>query len=220
MQIRELLEQVELFRGMGSRALERLQQTGRLGEHRSGEILFLEGSDGEAFYLLLEGTVRVFKTAPDGQELTVRLVQPGDIFGEVILFEDRTYPVSAVVMQNCRVLAIARRSFLDLLDERDVRDALFGNIMRKQRYLANRILYLTSYDVEERFFRFLLEQWGRQDSYEIEMSKKDLAGAIGTIPETFSRLIKRLRKQEIIRWEGRRLEVSPAYWDLLEYDDE
>jgi CRP/FNR family transcriptional regulator len=90
--------------------------------------------------------------------------------------------------------------------------------MKKQRYLAGRILYLTAYDVEERFFRFLAEHYGREYSYDIAISKKDLASAIGTIPETLSRLIQRLTSRKVIRWEGSRLELTDGFWKTQDYE--
>jgi len=83
--------------------------------------------------------------------------------------------------------------------------------MKKQRYLAGRILYLTSFDVEERFFRFLIEHYGTGGTYSVDMAKKDMASAIGTIPETFSRLINRLRGLGVIAWEGQTLTVRKDY---------
>jgi CRP-like cAMP-binding protein len=88
--------------------------------------------------------------------------------------------------------------------------------MRKQRYLADRILYLTGHDVEERFFLFLGEQFGRRDKYRIRLSKKDIAAAIGTIPETLSRLLLRLREEEKIRWEGENLDLAEGFWERFD----
>ena len=89
-----------------------------------------------------------------------------------------------------------------LLVNDSFRNDFIAMLMRKQRYLTERILYLTSHDVEDRFFHFLVEQYGERDLYHMEMNKKDLAAAIGTIPETVSRLIKRLEAEGKISWDG------------------
>jgi len=182
----------------------------------AGEVLFLEGAQGAAFYLVEHGTIRLSKSGMEGQEVTVRLVQPGEIFAEVILFENPTYPVNAVAVSASTVLAIPRDIFLLMLDDREFRNRFIANIMRKQRYLAERIRYLTTFDVEQRFFLFLIERYGRQNTYTIELPKKDISAAIGTIPETLSRLIQRLKQQGILEWEGSQLKVSPEVWDLYE----
>ena len=161
-------------------------------------MLFLEGAQGRAFYLLEDGVIRLSKSAVYGQEITVRLVQPGQTFGEVILFENPAYPVNAVAVVPSKVFAIPRTIFLAILDDREFRNEFIANLMRKQRYLTERILYLTSYDVEQRFFRFLLERYGKKTIYTIDLPKKDISAAIGTIPETFSRLIQRLKQQGLL----------------------
>ena len=81
---------------------------------------------------------------------------------------------------------------------------------------ADRILYLTGHDVEERFFFFLQEQFGRRQEYRIPLSKKDIAAAIGTIPETLSRLLLRLRGEKKIRWEGDNLRLAEGFWERFD----
>jgi CRP-like cAMP-binding protein len=67
--------------------------------------------------------------------------------------------------------------------------------------------------VEERFFLFLKEQYGTRESYDIALSKKDIAAAIFTNPETFSRLLQRLRKNHVLVWEQKKLTLTKGFWD-------
>jgi len=201
MELQELLRQQDLFRGLDGAALAALADEGRRQTLAPGEALFWEEDEGADFYLLLSGTVRLFKTAPDGREITVKLVRPGEMFAEVILFESDRYPVSATAAVPSEVLAVPRRRFLHLLADPAVRRRFVAGLMQKMRYLTERILYLTSYDVEERFYGFLRENYGIRERYPMPLSKKDIAATIGTIPETFSRLIQRLRQRGIIRWD-------------------
>jgi len=211
-----LLAKTELFRDMDPSSLMLLGAHGVEKRLAAGEVLFLEGAQGAAFYLVEHGTIRLSKSGMEGQEVTLRLVQPGEIFAEVILFENSTYPVNAVAVTASTVLAIPRDFFLSMLDDREFRNRFIANIMRKQRYLAERIRYLTTFDVEQRFFLFLIERYGRQNVYTIELPKKDISAAIGTIPETFSRLIQRLKQQGLLEWEGSQLKVNPEVWGLYE----
>lgn len=211
MEYRESLRKTELFRGMSDDALDRITFGGKLKRFEQGEILFTEGSQGKEFFLLVEGDVRIFKTSPEGQEISLRIIRPGEIFAEVILFENASYPVSAMALNTGSAFGIDRSSFTGLLDDKNFRNEFIVMLMRKQRYLAERIMYLTSYDVEERFFQFLMERYGKQELYKIDMAKKDIASAIGTIPETFSRLILRLRNLGVLQWEENTLKVKKDY---------
>ncbi|OHD71287.1 MAG: hypothetical protein A2W19_09770 [Spirochaetes bacterium RBG_16_49_21] len=216
--IEKLLKEAELFSSLGKDAVQKIVAMGSLVSIPRNKIIFIEGEKGTSFYILAEGSVRLFKSAPDGREITVKLITPGEIFAEVILFEIDQYPVSATAVADSRLFSLNRSSFNALLGNADFRNEFISVLMKKQRYLAGRILYLAGYDVEERFFRFLDEHYGRRESYEITISKKDLAAAIGTIPETLSRLIQRLTMRGIIQWEGTRLVLNEKFWEQQNYD--
>jgi CRP-like cAMP-binding protein len=215
--IEKILNDSELFKGLSDTAKKKIASMGTIVTINQNKMIFFEGEKGSSFYLLVEGSIRLFKSAPDGREITVKLAVPGEIFAEVILFEIDHYPVSATALSDSVLFSINRASFYSLLDNADFRNEFITMLMKKQRYLAGRIVYLTAYDVEERFFRFLDEHYGKHASYEISISKKDLAAAIGTIPETLSRLIQRLTLRGIIKWEGNRLELDGKFWDTQDY---
>ena len=218
MNIEKLLKESELFGGLSDAAAKRIAAMGSIVRVPQNKMIILEGEKGSSFYVLAEGSVRLFKSAPDGREVTVKLVAPGEIFAEVILFEKDHYPVSATALVDSILFSMNRTSFNSLLENAEFRVEFISVLMKKQRYLAGRILYLTAYDVEERFFRFLAEHYGKNRTYDIVISKKDLASAIGTIPETLSRLIQRLTGRGIIRWEGNRLELAEDFWSKQDYE--
>jgi len=218
MNIKKLLDESELFSGLSQTAAKKIASMGSLHKIPQNKIIFLEGEKGSSFFILAQGSIRLYKSTPDGREITVKLAAPGEIFAEVILFEIDHYPVSATAVTDSMLFSINRESFNALLDNAEFRNEFISVIMKKQRYLAGRILYLTAYDVEERFFRFLIEHYGRKNTYVITISKKDLASAIGTIPETFSRLIRRLTRRGMLRWEGNRLEIPGDFWETQDFE--
>jgi CRP/FNR family transcriptional regulator len=211
MELRELFRQTELFRGMSEDTLARLAAKGKQRRFEQGDTLFVEGTKGSEFFLLMEGDVRLYKTSPEGHEIALRIIRPGEIFAEVVIFEDTTYPASAAALSAGSVFAIGRASFAELLEDNRFRNEFITMLMKKQRYLTERILYLTTYAVEERFFRFLLEHYGTSGVYRVDMAKKDIASAIGTIPETLSRLINRLKGLGVLLWEGNTLSVDKDF---------
>lgn len=177
-----------------------------------GDILFHEGNEGQGVYTLLSGTIQLYKTTLDGREIVIRTLQAGDTFGEVVLFERDDYPVTAVSLAKSEVLIVQRKTLLTLLEKESFRNDFMRMLMSKQRYLTERVRYLTSYDVEERFVRFLREQYGEREEIEVTFSKKQIAQAIAATPETLSRLLLRMKKDELLVWEGRSLRLSPDMW--------
>ncbi len=202
----------EFFRGITERSLRSLAAACIPKRVDRRVLLFREGQEGDSLYILAEGTVQLYKSAEDGREVVLGTLKAGELFGEVVLFETRTYPASAVTLAPSVLLRLTRLQVDCLLADSDFRADFIAMLMRKQRYLAERILYLTTREVEDRFFDFLAEQYGRRDTYDIPLAKKDVAAAIGTIPETFSRLLLRLKDEGLGSWEGDRLVLTPGFW--------
>jgi CRP/FNR family transcriptional regulator len=164
-------------------------------------------------YLLVYGTIQLHKSTADGRDIVIRVIGPGEIFAEVVLFEEDNYPVSAVALEDCLVLMLPRQQVHCLLAEEAFRNAFISLLMKKQRHLTNRILNLTLHDVQDRFFLFLKEQYGTKQVYNIPLSKKDISAAIFTNPETFSRLLQRLRQNGTLVWEQKKLTLSEGFWE-------
>ncbi|MBN2055679.1 Crp/Fnr family transcriptional regulator [bacterium] len=207
------LKQTELFGSLSEAALRALRPACIMQFLAKNEHLFVEGERGAAAFILAKGAVRLYKSTGNGQEVTVRLIKPGELFAEVILFENDSYPVGAVAIKPGAAVRISRHTFRAGLANEELRDQFIRQLMRKQRFLADRILYLTHLDVEERFFGFLRQHYGERQRYTVTLSKKDIAAAIGTVPETLSRLVNRLQGRNLLRWKGVVIELADGFWE-------
>jgi CRP-like cAMP-binding protein len=176
------------------------------------EMLFHEGDEGGAMYLLAQGTIQLFRTSEDGREVVIRLMKPGEMFAEAVLFERDDYPVSAVALVPSEVFLMPKRQFHCLLEQPGFRREFIANLLAKQRYLADRVYRLAAFDVETRFFSFLRDHWGEREQYTVDISKRDVAAAIDALPETLSRLLLKLRDDGTLEWEGSRLRLRKGFW--------
>ncbi len=208
MNLQKLLDESSLFGYLPQEFKATIVREGILRKIRKGATLFSEGDDGVYFYLLIEGIIKIYKSTPDGKEIMVKLAHDGEIFAETILFESETYPVSAIALTETLVLGVRRDFFLSLLREHRFAVEFLTALMKKLRYLADRLVYLSAYDIEERFFMFLENRYGKRDIYEVDISKKEIASAIGTVPETFSRLVLKLKERGVIDWENKTIIVK------------
>jgi len=216
---RKLLKNTDFFQGISEKSLRVLAAICIPKKVQKRELIFLEGQEGRSMFILAQGAVQLYKTAIDGREIVIKTVKAGEIFGEVVLFEETEYPVSAVALQNCLLLGLPKLQIDCLLVSDSFRRDFIAMLMRKQRYLTDRILHLTSRDVEQRFFYFLREQYGEKEEYRITLSKRDIAAAIGTIPETFSRLLLRLKQEQTIQWEREILRLVKGFWKQRPVDE-
>ena len=205
MDIQLLIKNSSFFKGLSEEHGAELANICSLQTLKKREYLFHEGETGKFMFLLIGGNVQLHKNTEDGREVVIRVVKPGEIFAEVVLFERDRFPVSARAVTPVDVLVFPKDGIHRLLAEEGFRSDFIAQLMMKQRYLTERIQELTTKDVEYRFYTFLRDQYGEKETIHTPLSKKDIAAAIGTTPESLSRLIQRLTEDEIIEWKGKEI---------------
>jgi len=208
-----------LLGGFSPVSLARMTDGQRTRTLAKGEILFLEHQHGTSVYALESGSMRLFRTDAEGREAVIHLVRAGELFAEAILFETDRYPVSAQAREDSVVHEIAPSHIHGLLAEEAFRRDFLTTIMRKVRFLGRQVYVLSSCDVRERLLRFLAERYGRRNRYRIELSKKEVAAAIATTPETLSRVLGRLEEDGSLSWDGPRLTLRREAWDGITLRD-
>ncbi len=213
MDIEKILLQSEFFNEISVTGRKSLAHISLVKKLLKKEILFLEGDHGHSLFLCVIGNIQLYKNSGDGKEIVIKIIKPGELFGEVVVFEQDNYPVTARALSNSTVLMIPKFQFDFLLEEPGFRNDFIGMLMIKQRYLANQIKYLSMHDVEERFFGFIKEQYGEKEQVKLQISKRDIAAVIKTTPETLSRLILRLRKENKLEWTGKVININ---WQVIE----
>lgn len=209
----QLIRNAKFFSGLSEAACRRLAELSRRRTVEKRDLLFMEGSEGKAVYLLTSGSIQLVKTNLDGKETVIKTVKLGELFAEVILFEKSKYPVTAIAVTEAEVIELPRAGFLKLLNEEEFRNDFMAMLMHKQRYLAERIQQLTSMDVEARFVEFLRDHYGEKSTIIPDLSKKDIASAIGATPETFSRLLQKLEQRTDFSWKGKLISLKPSFWE-------
>lgn len=215
----EIIGSSDLLGALPEASLHALADGGRVRSVEKGTMLFLQGDHGAHIFILAQGSIRLFQVGSGGREAVLHLVRPGELFAEVVLFESDTYPACAEARENSTVLAIPTAHVHRLLEESTFRRHFMATLMRKIRFLGRHVYVLSSCDVRERLFRFLEGRYGRSTEYTTELSKREVAAAIATTPETLSRVLARLQDEQMLSWEGAHIRVSDAMWDLGRPDD-
>lgn len=118
-----------------------------------------------AYYIiLLKGSIRIYKTSLDGKESTIKIINQDEIFAESILFWKKQYPATATAVEMSEIIAIYRDSFWKMMDNAGSRDIFLGAVFEKLRFLTDQIHYLSSCEVEDRFFKFIINTYGKKIS--------------------------------------------------------
>jgi len=212
MDVGKTLDNIRFFDGISKSGKTALAGRCIPIERPKHTVLFHEGDSGDAMFFLVRGRIALHKVSQEGVETVIEVLKSGDAFAEVILFEQRFYPVTAVALTDIMIFSLQRRDLLALLCEENFRNDFIAMLLGKQRYLVNRIHQFTSRDVEQRLKAFLLEQYGRRERISVEINKKQIAAAIGATPETLSRLLQDLGRRKLLTWKTGVIEVAPSFW--------
>jgi CRP-like cAMP-binding protein len=111
----EQLARVELFAGLKPQALELVSKVASEESHALGTKIFQHGDVGDKLYLILEGKVRISRDVPGMGEEALAVLGPGQMFGEMALLDESPRSADARVHERCRLLAIPKDGFDDLL---------------------------------------------------------------------------------------------------------
>jgi CRP/FNR family transcriptional regulator len=209
--IESYLREIDLFDNLPPKTLKPLAAICRKRRIKKKNILFTEGDLGNAVYYCIEGYIQLYKSDEQGRETVIKVIRGGEMFGEVILFERDHYPVTAMALDQSDLIVIPKSEFYHLLDDINFRKQFIGLLIKKQRYLVEKIRSLTAIDIEERIYLFLKEQFGSELKGKPELSKKDIAAEIGTVPETLSRTLLRLKKENKLTWDFDQIVISPEW---------
>jgi CRP/FNR family transcriptional regulator len=195
MAFRELLHNSQLCLHLNPDEMEQLLRIVTVREVAKGELLFLEGDEATGFYILLRGSIRVYKSSLEGREYTLHRIKPGQIFAEAAVFHGSKYPANCEAINESTVACFAKADFVRLI-ERNPQMSLkmIASMAAFLRDFNQTIEMLSLKEVSARLATWLLNAAERAHSNQITlpMSKGDLADVLGTVNETLSRNFRKL----------------------------
>lgn len=202
---RQLLKGIPLFAGLAEAELEALLDIGRVRDHNRGELLFADGEPAAGFFIVLKGKVKVYKLSAEGKERILHIVHPGGTFAEAAIFGNGLYPAYAEPLQTSSLLFLPKDRFLALLEDNGrMAVNMIAGLSRFLRQFTLQIEELTFKDVPSRLARYLLEvSDGERTTFELPISKSQLASQLGTVSETLSRTLRKLAEDELIEVQGK-----------------
>jgi CRP-like cAMP-binding protein len=215
-EIARRLAHVPLFEGLPADTLTRVVGLAHPRQLESGGFFFNEGDEADLFFVLTRGRVRLSQLTPEGHQVVLRLITPGDAFGGVGAFGEPTYPVSAEAVEASSALAWTSETMRHLLE---TEPKMTVNALRfvAARYhdLQRRYRQAMTERVERRVARALLRmvhEAGRPVDAGVEIafpiSRQDIAEMTGTTLYTVSRLLSAWDEQGIVRSARQRIVLT------------
>ncbi len=206
------------------RRLDRMQIREILDEAVSrrfdaGVAIFDEGSDAERFYLLLDGTIRVIRTTPAGEQVIVLNIGSGQLFGIAPALGRTTYPATAVTADECLTLSWPASSWPRFVERYDgFASESYRTVGQRVGEMNTRIVELATQHVEQRVANALLRmvnQSGKKVEIGIEidfpLTRQNISDMTGTTLHTVSRLLSAWEKNGIVASGRKRVVVTDPH---------
>jgi CRP-like cAMP-binding protein len=185
-----LMSETILFAGLDDDALAKVVEAGMDLEMLRGDVLFREGDDPDELFVVVSGRIAIANKSIDGRESMVALMEEGDLFGEMGLFDGRGRSAEARALETSVVTAVPYGPVRSLYEDDPallwrVVAMLAGRLRTMDTALADSVFL----DVTGRTAKRLLDLAGDEDEFSLPITQEELAGMVGASRERVNKAI-------------------------------
>jgi CRP/FNR family transcriptional regulator, dissimilatory nitrate respiration regulator len=224
MDVLKQIQKLDLFQGIPAEKLQALAERSLYRTYKAGEMFIGETDPAHAFYVVITGRVKLYKSSPEGKEQTLYLLGPGDPFGMCTAFAIDSFPANAMTLEASGILLIPGQ-IMETVAMKEPR--LLVNIIQvlsaRLKESMTLIESLSLKEIPERLASFLLHALTRDgergiNRLELMITQRELAKILGATPEALSRAIRKMSTAGILAMDGRSIRIldREALNDLAE----
>ena len=194
----QILRSYFIFSSLNDDELSQLADLSIEHSFMPNEFIFWDGDAPDWFYIVAEGKVKVLKHSSLGKEFVIAFFSPGEMFGEVAVFENKPYPASAQAVTETKVVGVKREDFLSFLANRpQVALRIINVLAGRLRDAQGRLRDLAGERVEQRLASVLL-MLSTKLGPTLAFTRQEIADMVGTTTETAIRVMSHLKDRGII----------------------
>jgi CRP/FNR family cyclic AMP-dependent transcriptional regulator len=204
----ELLGRSVLFRGFDQQALAPVLAAARVVRLDRHDVVFAEGDPAEEAYVVSTGRIALVKRSPDGRESLIALMEPGDLFGEMPLFDGGGRSTEARAIEPTELLALPYPAVKAALVERPQLLLKVVELLARRLRAADEALADSMFlDVPGRTAKRLLELAGDAQEFTLPVTQEELAGLVGASRERVNKAIATFLRLGWLEQRGRRYRI-------------
>ena len=193
----DVLARALLFQGLTPEAAQELSAGLVRGSAQRGAVIFNEGEEGDSLYIVLAGKVKIGRTTSDGRENMIAVLGPGEIFGELSLFDPGPRTATATAVTECELAKLDHDTLHPWLSRRpEVAEQLLRTLARRLRRTNDQLADLVFTDVPGRVAKALLglaERFGTPEGTGVrvrhDLTQEELAQLVGASRETVNKAL-------------------------------
>jgi CRP/FNR family transcriptional regulator, dissimilatory nitrate respiration regulator len=206
----ELIAPLQLFAALPRSLLELIAESGQTLRIARGCYVFKHGETHKGFYVVVYGKVQLLLPAAADDAKVLAVMERGMTFGEAAMFMNIPFPVSARAAEDAMVIFIPQDTLNPVLASQPAFALqLLARMSRRLHKLVQDIAAYTQKNARNRIAAYLLEQVQQSDKLSIQLPdrKQAIASRLSVAPETFSRTLRQMQEDGIIRVSGYQIEV-------------
>lgn len=179
--------------------------------YEPNEIIFREGEFPLYYFQIMEGKVKLNNYNEDGKEFIQNILSDGQSFGESLLFIDRPYPMNAVAISASKIIRLPSSHFLKLIQQNPEISFNIYQCLADRMYYKYIMLYSLSFQNPEAKLKLFMDYLkSYQDdktpySFQIPLTRQQLASLTGLRVETVIRVIKNMEKNKALKIQNRKI---------------
>lgn len=196
---RNFIEKLPFFIDLPEKIVTSLLQHAQVRDYKKGKLLFLEGEVSSRLHIIISGWVKLFKGTSSGNETVLQMLSSGNMVAESAVFLNATYPVSAQVAKKSVILTLPAPIIRERIKQHnELALRVVDGISQHSHSLIQEFENIRLKPATERvgwfLLKLLLEQGKVPDLIELPYDKSLIASYLDMKPETFSRTLKRFKK--------------------------
>lgn len=200
------LQQIDLFKGLGSPELWSIYRAGHTVQVKSGAFFFHQNDPAQTFFVLINGQIKMSQISQGGHQVLIRMVTGGEDFGTIAVLSGINYPLSAQALEDCLAVAWDKEIITRLLLAHPGMALNALRLLAKRfKDLQERYRELATERVERRMARTLLRLVQQaehsnkgQAELKLALSRQDLAEMTGTTIYTVSRILSQWEQRGLV----------------------
>jgi CRP-like cAMP-binding protein len=206
-----VIRKAPLFSGLDSSAADSLRTSMNLVKLRKGQSLFKEGDDGDHLYVVSSGKVKLGTKSVDGRENLLMILGPGDMFGELSLFDSGPRTATATAVTDSKLLALGQDKVIPWVREHpEVSLQLLARLASRLRRTNEVVGDLVFSDVPGRVAKALIDlgvKFGDKRTEGLfvnhDLTQEELAQLVGASRETVNKALADFAQRGWLRLEAR-----------------
>ena len=212
------------FRTLSPADRQRIAAATREQHVPAGKVLFGEGQPAESLWAVKEGLIHIIKPGPEGREMVLEVIPPGELFGAIVAIENRPYPAAAVAAEPSVVWRMPASLARELcLKHPTLRAAILDQVTSRLRSAHERLRSVALERIEQRLARMLLTLVTKIGHVEdgvtvLSVTRQELADMVGTTVETTIRVTSKWQQAGIVHSARHKIGLTdvPALKQLAE----